>query len=585
MAARATISQSARERRSIQSPPLVWSGWTLFLACIGTYILCLVIYSPATHGPFVFDDLALPFSQPYTAKAPLIDWISGVRPTLMLSYWLSYQSAGTSTSSYHLFNVLVHGINSILVWLVAFRIFMRAGIETANRVVLASLSAFIFLLHPLQTESVAYIAGRSESLAACFFLAAYVIFLYRRREAASWPVSFGVFFFFVLAVTTKENMLILPAALVLTDLFWNRTGAWLAIRANWRLYGLIAGAAAMGILLVWRTLSHATSAGFRVPGVEWYQYLFTETRAIFSYLRLFLFPVGQSADHDFPLSHTLLEHGALFSIAALMACIAAAVVFRKRFPLASFGFLLFLLLLAPTSSIIPINDAFVERRMYLPVLALCFIIANMLAGRDLRNFGVAALLALVLCVFAAASYQRNKVWSDVRGFWADTVTNSPGKSRAYWAFAETAVAQDHCDEPVPYLQKADTFMPGDPYILASWAKVLGCKGKFADAIRKLKEGEKKEPSAAIFYALEGLLYGQMDKLDESKAALDKAIQLDPRYVVAYSSRGLWYEAKKEYVKAIADYHAALQIDPMNGIVRVRLARAQAAMKNSLSSGE
>src|SRR5207244_6267493 len=86
---------------------------------------------------------------------------------------------------------------------------------------LALFGAGLFLLHPLQTETVAYIAGRSDGLSSLFFLGAFALFLYRRAPAITWPVALGVLALFVAAMATKENMVVLPAVVLLTDYFWN----------------------------------------------------------------------------------------------------------------------------------------------------------------------------------------------------------------------------------------------------------------------------------------------------------------------------------------------------------------------------
>ncbi len=553
----------------------VWLAAAISLAAV---LLGVVIYGPAMHGPFLFDDLFLPFANPAAPLEPLSAWLLGVRPTLMFSYWLNYQMAGASPSAFHLFNVEIHAINSILAFLVALNLFQRAGLAQRNRLILAAFCGVLFLVHPLETESVAYIAGRSESLASCFFLAAYSIFLYRKRAAVSWRVSAAIVVLFALAVTTKENMAALAPALILTDCFWNSNGAWNAIKANWRLYAPLAIFAAGGLLFIAEVLSTSKSAGFHLSGVAWYQYFFTETRAIWVYLGLFVFPIAQSADHDFSISHTAFEHGAAIAFAAL--CVAAAAAFRarKRYPLGSFGFFLFLLLLAPTSSVIPISDALVERRMYLPVLALSLVAAQFLSRYDLRDHVTMALLCIPLCLFGVAAYRRNRVWSDERAFWADAVNASPDKSRPYWNLTQAAVARDNCDAPVPYLREADRTMPNDPLIVASWAKVLGCKGHFDEALAKLRQSEKLQPPSSVTLEMEGLLYGEMGKLDESKAALDKAIEVDPGYESAYLSRGLWYESKKDYAAALADYRTAAALNPMNSAARMSAARVQSEMK-------
>ena len=85
-------------------------------------------------------------------------------------------------------------------------------------------------------------------------------------------------------------------------------------------------------------LAHEPTIGFHMKEFTWYQYLFTQCRVLFIYLRLFLLPFGQTADYAIELSHTPLEHGAIFGMIALSAATVAAIVWRKRFPIASYGF-------------------------------------------------------------------------------------------------------------------------------------------------------------------------------------------------------------------------------------------------------
>src|SRR6202011_4310244 len=107
--------------------------------------------------------------------------------------------------------------------------------------------------------------------------------------------------------------------------------------------------------------------------LTWYQYLFTEFRALLVYIGIFLFPVSLNLDWDFPISRTIFDHGAVLGLLALLALAVAAWRWRTRLPLAGFGYFLFLLLLSPTSSILPIKDPGAERRLYLPMLGLLLI--------------------------------------------------------------------------------------------------------------------------------------------------------------------------------------------------------------------
>jgi len=205
------------------------------------------------------------------------------------------------------------------------------------------------MIHPLQTESVSYVAGRSESLAALFLLLAYVFFLYRRNDAISWKEACVVLVLFAIGVRTKENAVSLAAILLLTDWFWDPEYSVKKIKANWRLYVLMLPGVAWAGVVVWRVLSESSTAGFSVPTFRWYQYAFTEARAIFTYIWMTICPIRQSLDHDYPASRTITEHCAIVYLIVLLALIVTAGVWRRRFPVAAFGFLTFLIWLAPTS--------------------------------------------------------------------------------------------------------------------------------------------------------------------------------------------------------------------------------------------
>src|SRR5260370_125420 len=139
----------------------------------------------------------------------------------------------------------------------------------------------------------------------------------------------------------------------------------------------------VAVVFVFRLLKGAASAGFGMKGLTWYQYFFTECRVIWDYIRLYLVPAGQNVDYDYPFSRSILDHGAIIGLIGLLAVTIAAWIYRRRFTVASYGWFVFLILLAPTSSFVPINDPIAERRLYLPFIGLLLIWALALdcAGR------------------------------------------------------------------------------------------------------------------------------------------------------------------------------------------------------------
>src|SRR3954469_4624296 len=92
--------------------------WLYAIALLAGLFAAFQVYAPALHGPFLFDDSYLPMNVPSLVNSPLSNWISGVRPLLMLSYWANYHSAGSDTGQYHAWNVFFHFLNTALIYFI-----------------------------------------------------------------------------------------------------------------------------------------------------------------------------------------------------------------------------------------------------------------------------------------------------------------------------------------------------------------------------------------------------------------------------------------------------------------------------------
>jgi len=560
-------------------PPPRRRAWPWLLAVLGALVVVFWAYSPALHGEFLFDDNALPFALP-DAAAPLSAWIGQIRPVLMFTYWINSRISGDDPYSYHIFNVILHCFTSLLIFWMVRRLLEWSGAQASLRNLLAAFAALVFLLHPVQAESVAYLAGRSEALSVLLVFASFTVFLYRPQRVVAWPVAAAVLALFGAAVLAKEHTVVLPALLLLTDYWWNPGFSFQGIRRNWKLYMPMALGAAAGVAFFWNLILGAGtggSAGFGIKEFTWYQYFFTQCRALFVYIGMFVLPVNLTADWDFPISTTILDRGALIGLLALLALAAAAWRYRRRFPLASYGYFVFLLLMSPTSSILPIKDPIAERRLYFSMFGLLLILVDVLSRLKLDRRALAAGCLVVALAAAGATRARAAVWADPVSLWEDTVRKSPNKRRAHFQLAFAYDQRTRYSQALAEFQKTAELGAATPDLLLDWGLAYDHLGQFDQALAKFQQAAAIHPTAH-FYTQIGMAYAQQSRWPEALQALATAEKLDPTFPATYSYRGKIYLNINQVPAAIQEYRHALLIDPTLEDARHDLAIAEARLR-------
>ena len=536
--------------------------WWFAIGLIAALVVVFEVYGPTLHAPFVFDDRYLPFLGPGWDQRPLSDWIAGVRPLLMITYWANYQSSQLEPGSYHVVNVLFHFLNGVLAWLIVRRILEWAKVTGSQNAILSSFCGLLFLLHPVQTESVAYVASRSENQSVFFFLAAFALFVYRRQVAASIPIVIGVLVLFGCAAVTKEHTVVLPALLLLTDYFWNPGFTLEGIKKNWKIYApmLVGGLGAA--VFVARILSSADTAGFGLKDLPWYQYFFTQCRALWIYLRMFIAPYGLNIDHEFAVSRSIVDHGAIVGMIALIAVAVFAWLRRREYPLASYGYFAFLLAMAPTSSVVPIRDLLVERRLYLAFVPLLLILCELLRRIKVNPAALATGLAVILGVSAFATYSRAQVWSDPISLWSDTAAKAPSKARPHFQLAYAYYAEGKCDAAAQEYGRTEALEKPDFSLYIDWGLALDCAGQADAAIQKFQTAARMEKSAHA-WSLVAMVHAKRNERDAALAALDDAEKADPRFVVTYIYRGNLLLLSSDFDQAATQFTKALELDRNN----------------------
>jgi protein O-mannosyl-transferase len=545
---------------------------TAVLACV-----VFEVYGRALHGPFLYDDFSLPFYKPRFPTEAFSAWTAGVRPLLMFSYWVNFQLSGADTYSYHILNLILHLVNSSVVFLIVRRILGCEQIERWQLDTLSVFAAALFLLHPVQTESVAYIAGRSEALSAFFLLCAFTVFLYRSSPSIDWRRSALIFILFACALASKEHTAVLPILLLITDLFWSSEQRISAVRRNWRLYLPILCGGLLATGLIWMEINASTSVGDRT-GVNWLTYATTECRVLFLYLRLLLIPVGQNLDHDVPWSSSRFELGTFIPLLGIMILATIAWRLRKRFPVGSYGFLIFLLLLTPTSSFIPIKDAVAEHRLYLPMLGLVLVACEFLLHLCRERRTTVAVASALIVAAAIVTYHRNRVWASEAALWEDTVTKSPNKVRGYGHLVHGLVREHRCREAIHLLSDAARRISPDAALLANWSFAYECVNEPEHALEKLEQSAAMTPWPSTFFNMARQQI-TLHRTQDAVQSLNRALELDPSLESAYAMRAGILEGEGNFAAASRDYEAALRLNPGDGQAFAHLQRISGGGQN------
>jgi len=470
------MGTTQRARRGVMSGA---SRGALFTHCAVLVLLPLLafgLYARALDGPFVIDDWNSIVYNPKVRTPPsLREFLQSNRPLTELSLAVDHHFGGLQPRQYHATNILLHGLNGILVYALLYWTVRRGTIPSTglspfrSPSAIASAGALLFVVHPLQTESVAYISSRSELLAACFYLLTVLLYvlavttssrLTRFACVATLPLSTAA------ALASKEMAATIPVALLLYERCFLAAGAWRRTRDRWLLAALTLLPFGLGVPFFWRTLLVSEGAGLTFASFTPWQYLLSQFGVVLHYLQLALVPVGLNFDYDWPLARSPWALGVVLPFAILTTLAVFAVLRMRRDPIFAFAILWVLLVLAPTSSIIPIADLVAERRMYLPLVGLAFVGSAwawdlggwVRARRRLDAAGrgrtYALLVALLAGAFAALTVSRAATWGDAQALYEDGVAKAPHNPRARLNLGVIYLNLDRLDPALSEMREA-----------------------------------------------------------------------------------------------------------------------------------
>ena len=534
-----------------------------------TFVLSLLIvalcYLNSLPNDFVFDDGPIAGSNPAIRTISPIQFLKSpywakqqyegiYRPFTIFSLSVDYAIWKRWAPGFRLTNLALHSINGFLVFLLC------TSLVGEGMVPLAAM--LIYLVHPVHTEAVTSIVGRSDLFAACFFMSAWLLF---RRGKTLWPAAL-----FLLALLSKESAIVLPAILVLD--------VWLSRReVPWKRFAVMTSVAVAYLalrFLVLGGLGIPASAQYMGGHLTYLERLMTSGRVFIQYLRLLLFPVDLAGDYDFnaiPIAQ--VSHWDAWLGLLLIAAIAAgALLYRRRNWTVSFGVLFAFIVFIPASNwITPISVLMAERFLYLPLIGLSIaaaVIFGQLRDPRLQRFiGIGiVIIAMVLC--NSHDYTRRNDFT----FFGNMVRVVPNSAKARLGYGFALIEAGRNDDAARQLEAGLRIIPDYPELLATLAMTkIGAKDCI-NAWPLLDRALQIDPGHADTRRRMGDCYFKEGKIREAESMYHQAVDSIPYPdSMLYFMWGRSLEGTGQQNSALAAYRRGALIDPENVLIQQKVA--------------
>jgi tetratricopeptide (TPR) repeat protein len=569
------------------------------IACAAIVLAGLPAYSDSFHGPFIFDDRLFLTQQSAMHLWPIGPVLLAERSVAQATFALNYILGGPSEKGYHLFNVTVHLLAALALFGVVRRTFKlplfadRFSDKAATA--LAFCTALLWALHPLQTEAVTFIIQRMESLMALFYLLTLYCFIRAASSAHPRAWHAAAVACCLLGMGSKEVMVSAPLVVLLYDRAFLAGSFREALRRRWKLYLALAATELILARSILGAFSpHAETAGFAVPGVTPMLYARSEFGVILHYLRLAFWPSGLCLDYDWPLARTAREivPGALV-VGSLLALTAWALVRSKMW---GFAGAFFFLVLAPTSSIMPIEDLASEHRMYLPLAAIATaaVVAAYLAGQALMRrrgvaerawkslgYGAAACAVLLAAALGWLTFRRNADYRTEVSIWQDTARKRPENPHAWANLADACLTTgDHGNRVLGYCEKAIALQPDFAEAYNNRGTTYAYQNRIEEAIRDYTKAISLRENFPTAYCNRGNARAMTNDFDAAIRDYDRAIALNPDYAEPYYYRGVACAAQGRIEQAVRDYTKAISLKENFPMAFYSLGEAHAKMNDA-----
>ncbi len=476
---------------------------------------------------------------------------------------------------FHATNLIIHVFNAWLVYLIIRNILslehFSGKLPGRYKHLVSTVSALVFVCHPMQVNAVTYIVQRIASLASMFYLLSVLFFiLYRIRNRIAYFLLTLVFT--VLAMYSKENTITIPFMLTTIEfLFFLKDG-----KTRWWKRALFLAVLLSTVVIIPGTELFLGGYSQSDPGGQFKAstdmsrlvYFYTQMNVIMLYIRLLFIPDRQCFDYsnDFPKSYSILDNYSWVCFIVLLAIGLIALYNRKKNKLFCFGVLWFFIALSVESSFISIKDVYFEHRLYLPMAGFIMAIAGLIFAQwnlegEARNvFAKPITLFIAVSIvmipyYTVMTLKRNYVYSDEVRLWSDVVEKAPYSDRGYSSLAAAYMDLYEiggCEDEELFKKAEESFKlaikvaPYNETAHSNYAKLLYLGGRYEECIKEANIAISIDPSKYSYYHL-GNGYRALGNYEKALEAYRKGYNLDKECsFIILALADLYYETDQYY---------------------------------------
>ncbi len=549
-----------------------------FLAPLILILITGIVYYPSLKYSFQFDDG--PNITKFFNIRHFSFWDLFLTGSRWISYWLNtinYKIGGFNPLVYRVVNLSFHLITGLLVFTFIYLILNNLKTNNylkQNAFKIAILTMTIFLLHPVQTQTVSYIIqGQLEGLASLFVMSILILFIFW-SQTKNFFIKYLLFCLIILfsafSTGTKEIAIVSPFLLMLTDWFFIAQGNWKSYKKRIPIHLTILITVFGFYLYFLKPTFFIKLLGFQhlannnmgniitqnpteyiTPGL----FFISQFKVILHYFWIFIWPFNISVEYDWKLVNGFYDINCLLPLLLLLLILFFIIYLLKKDKInaIAFGFIWFFICILPRSSFIPSAELLMDYKTYLAsvgyifflslmIIKLCELISKKL--KKSQNIVFSFILFLFIFTLSFFTYTRNKVWRTALEFWENIVLNAPGKARGYNNYGVELSLLNRHQEAIPFFKKAIK-MEGriywDPYTnLASSYAILD---KMDMAIATLEKSLSINPYQPEAYNNLGTFFLHLEEFDKAEKAFKNAMILRANYGRAMCNMGRLYLMK------------------------------------------